>query len=269
MNAPPATTRIRSRRSLHLALAVALPIALVGLGGVVSAPRGSAGGHLTAATTPARHHGRRASNGFRTINGLRALGRLASDAISPANLTATSTLLSTAAGRATASYLVRCALPAGHSITKVAADGQRHTFHGQLGLAPEWESGHCGTACQEWVSACMLSMVNTSGAHVPVWVLADHPAVGRGASEEFPRQEGAFFGNLFTEPPQAFYCRGRDYERAPAPGRIGSAQVNAPYVDAFASAGGCQQNCQQSTDRAHAAVDRCASWERVVTVYRQ
>lgn len=269
MSASPATPRIRSRRSLHLALAVALPLVLVDRGGDASAPRGSDHEHPSASTSSAPRHGVRTTNGYRTINGLRALGRMAADAITPAHMTASSALLSTAAGRATASYLVRCALPAGRSITRPDAHGQRHTFHGQLGLAPEWESGTCGTVCQEWISACMLSMVNTTGTHVPVWMLANHPAIGRGASEEFPHQEGAFFGNLFTEPPQAFYCRGRDYAHAPAPGRIGSGQVNAPYVDAFASLGGCQQQCQHAADGDDAAVDSCASWDRVVTIYRQ
>lgn len=252
----PATVSIRStRRPARLAFALAIPLALASSG----APQPAAD------AAEKRPSGVRTVNGLRTSNGLRDLGRGAASAVTPAGLRPTSALMSTAAGRSTASYLVRCALPAGRSITKRDSQGVPHTFEGQLGLAPEWEAGRCDQACQEWVSACMLSLVNTRGAHVPVWMLADHPAVGRGTSDAFPRQEGAFFGNLFTDPPQAFYCKGRDYQRNPATGRIGSAQVNPPYTDAFAARGDCQHRCQVAAG----AVSSCGTWDNVVTVYRQ
>lgn len=253
----PATVSIRSsRRPARLAFALAIPLALASASAFDDA-------------VGSRSHGVRTVNGLRTSNGLRDLGHGAASAVTPAGLRPTSALMSTAAGRTTASYLVRCALPAGRSITKLDRDGVPHTFHGALGLAPEWEAGRCDKACQEWVSACMLSLVNTRGAHVPVWMTADHPAVGRGTSDAFPRQEGAFFGNLFTDPPQAFYCKGRDYQSNPASGRIGSAQVNPPYTDAFADAFASQGDCQQRCQVTAGAVSSCGTWDNVVTVYRQ
>ena len=92
------------------------------------------------------------------------------------------------------SYLVRCALPANTSITK----GTSYTFQGLLGMAPQWQNGACDTTCQENVSACMLAHVNTAGIHVPLWMVAQNAAVGWGQDPEFPNQEGAFFGNVFT-----------------------------------------------------------------------
>jgi hypothetical protein len=68
-------------------------------------------------------------------------------------------------------------------------------------LAPGWRDGPCDPACQERVSACVLARVNALGRSIPV--VLGPPA--RAA-------EGAFFGNLFSEPPRLFSCGG---DRAP------------------------------------------------------
>ena len=46
--------------------------------------------------------------------------------------------------------------------------------------------------------------------------------MGWGKSSNHPYQEGSFFGNIFTSPPQAFYCNGKDFNVGLVPGRLGA-----------------------------------------------
>jgi hypothetical protein len=104
-------------------------------------------------------------------------------------------------------YLVECALPEGHAITK-RIDGREHTFEGLVGIAPEWEDDECDEDCQEWVSACLLARTNVSGKEVNIWMRADHPAIGEGSSLEHPTLEASFFGNLFADGSSGYFCAG-------------------------------------------------------------
>jgi hypothetical protein len=104
-------------------------------------------------------------------------------------------------------YLVECALPEGHAITK-RIDGREHTFEGLVGIAPEWEDDECDEDCQEWVSACLLARTNVSGKEVNIWMRADHPAIGEGSSLEYPTLEASFFGNLFADGSSGYFCAG-------------------------------------------------------------
>ena len=96
-------------------------------------------------------------------------------------------------------------------------------------MAPQWQNGACDTNCQEDVSACLLAHVNTAGIHVPLWIVAQNPSVGWGQDPEFPNQEGAFFGNVFTlgahgtDPTKVpmYYCTGAKYNVNPPQGRVG------------------------------------------------
>lgn len=64
-------------------------------------------------------------------------------------------LLSTPAGRAALSNVVACALPAGASISAIAADGTPYAFAGEAGLAPGW-IGHAPTAGErQRVASCI------------------------------------------------------------------------------------------------------------------
>jgi hypothetical protein len=104
-------------------------------------------------------------------------------------------------------YVATCALDADATVTVGA-----HEFAGALGLAPEWRDGACGASCQKWVSACLLAHANALGVEVPIWLRAEHPALGDGdgAPEGFTYQEGAFYGDVFSAAgPQMFACVGR------------------------------------------------------------
>jgi hypothetical protein len=104
-------------------------------------------------------------------------------------------------------YVVECALPSGHAITKQVA-GESLEFEGWLGLAPEWEDDECDEDCQEWVSACLLARTNVSGQSVSVWMRADHPAIGEGTNLLYPGYEASFFGNLFADSESQHLCKG-------------------------------------------------------------
>jgi len=237
------------RRS-HL-LWLALPIALMAGGG--AGPRGA-------------NRGIRVMNGMRAWNGL-AGGAGVTDRIDPsAALTRGGALMATADGRTTVGYVVRCALPAGRAIAIPAPGGVVHTFQGQVGLAPEWEAGACGPTCQRWVSACLLSMINTAGQHHPLWMAAPHAAIGWGQDARFPLQEGAFFGNLFASPPTADHCGGRDFGTRPIPGRIGSAQAAGARAGDDGSRSACAARCTAHGDDGFEA---CAGWKEVITVWHR
>ena len=145
---------------------------------------------------------------------------------------------------------MRCALPASHKITKTYS-GVTYTFAGEIGVAPEWETGACGTACQELVSACMMAHVNTKGQHIGLWIVGSSPALGWGYTTDYPFQEGSFFGNIFVSPPVANYCNGSDFNSAVVPGRLGAQQVGSPYKNPFTGAGLCSANCVGVTNYTH------------------
>ncbi|HEX2658370.1 MAG TPA: hypothetical protein VHU40_08865 [Polyangia bacterium] len=217
-------------------------------------------------------NGLNSHNGLNSVNGLNSHNGL--DSVS--GLSATEGLMTTEAGRKTISYLVRCALPQGRAIVKADQYGTSYTFPGQLGLAPEWESGACDLACQEYVSACVMAHVNTTGKHIPIWLVTEKSNIGWGLSPDFPRQEGSFFGNFFVSPPQAFYCEGKDFAVGVVAGRIGSNQVGAPYTNSFTDN---QSLCQSPNDVPNCApadipnqgsgFKACAGFNHVITVWRQ
>ncbi|HET6146881.1 MAG TPA: hypothetical protein VFH68_05070 [Polyangia bacterium] len=217
-------------------------------------------------------------NGLKTINGMKVHNGLASGSglnldsslKSPTGLNSGSGLMSSADGRTTVTYLVRCALPAGRSITKTDQNGKPYTFKGQIGVAPGWETGACTGTCERWVSACMLALVNTTGDHYPLWMVAENPAIGWGLDPAFPFQEGSFFGDIFTSPPSAYYCGGPDFRINPIPGRIGTAQVMPPYTNAAGTGGKCLPACTPA-DYPHQTegVKACYGWNEVITVFHQ
>jgi hypothetical protein len=102
-------------------------------------------------------------------------------------------------------YVVRCALPAGQTLTYTPpSSSTTYTWGGGLGLAPAWASGGSATlAEQQVVSACLAAHANRLGAAVPISVLgrdaAGTPIAFTSAElAEFSRPESCFFGNLFN-----------------------------------------------------------------------
>jgi hypothetical protein len=190
--------------------------------------------------------------------------------------------MNSADGRSLLSYMVRCALPEGHSITKQDSHGASYTFQGALGLTPGWETSTCSGSCQQWISSCLLAHVNTAGIHVPIWIVGQNSYLGWGQSPSYPNQEGTFFGNIFQPNTagkiDAYYCEGPGFDKTVVDGRLGSSQAGAPYRDMFAS-GYCHVNgCTPSTAKTNNVPDGYTScvmgdgqmntWTSLVTVWR-
>jgi hypothetical protein len=146
-------------------------------------------------------HGLAAGHGLSVAHGL----------ATEAGLSSTTGFLTAEAGQELVRYLVECALPLGHGITKIdPIRGGTITFDGIVGLSPAWETGACDQDCQEWVSACLLARTNALGQPVSIELVASHPAIGSRRAQPllYLFEEAGFHGNLFLDPPQAHACLG-------------------------------------------------------------
>lgn len=105
-------------------------------------------------------------------------------------------------------YLIECALPEGATVDVAVGDGTE-TFFGRTGLAPEWADGPCDGTCQGWVSACLISRINAYAIPFMLAGRGDHAGLGGPDDDpDFTVEEGAFFGDFFSDPPQLYTCRG-------------------------------------------------------------
>ena len=146
---------------------------------------------------------------------------------------ATAEMLSTPDGRDVFSYMIECALPESTSIEAIvpgAADTGRPetlytcenglcTFQGSLGLAQHWIDRRLDPKGQRWVTACLLARVNLYEVTETISLrgLAPELSLEGDEAESFAVQEGAFFGNLFTDgdgPIDWNACRGIDQASA-------------------------------------------------------
>jgi len=107
-----------------------------------------------------------------------------------------------------ASYLIRCALPANDTVNLMDYTGHVLHFKGELGLAPAFKTTGCDTTCQENVSACLMALTNGKGQHVQLELSSVKNALGGGHNSTYGWQEGAFYGNIFSTPPNGFFCNG-------------------------------------------------------------
>lgn len=214
------------------------------------------------------------SNGLGDLNGLPSVNGLQStDGLGPANgLSADIDWLEAPEARATTGYLVKCALSSEQSITKKYNGGEVITFTGELGVAPEWLDGACNNDCQERVSACLLAHLNTTGVHVPIFLVGSaeaFPSIGPSLDmDNFPRQEAAFYGNLFISPPVAYQCEGGQMLPNFIDGRAGS-----PGDKQYADTGRCVNVCNEfygihNGDEPDGFA-ACQGFRNVLTVYTQ
>jgi hypothetical protein len=163
-------------------------------------------------------------------------------------------------------YVARCALDPSQRLSSespAVPDAKRsppapdasvsaREFPGLLGLAPEWLSGVCTDDCQERVSSCLISLVNRTGKHVAVSMTSAAPnllaLLAPNANDvAYPHQEGAFFGNVWTN--QTFACQGTGVRKGPQSKRFCAAEpaacsaTGAPLVDAGPCANSCEMRC--------------------------
>jgi len=252
---------------ISCAAALAFGVAASGGGGGMEEGDGAAAETtdyaLASANGLAMVNGLTATNGLAFTNGLAMTNGLGSTN----GLASTNGLMTTSDGRNTVSYLVRCALSASDTLVKQDQNGVSYTFHGAIGVAPQWKNGSCDSGCQENVSACLMAHVNTSGKHVNLWLDGTSPAIGWGRNPSYPMQESAFFGNIFASPPTPYFCNGFDWDRGPAAGRIGANQVNSPYKNPFGTNELCQNHCSRAGYNGQ-EYGSCGGFNNVVTVYR-
>jgi hypothetical protein len=256
----------------YLAAATALAVSATGC----SELEGDVGGAEEAAVST---NGLTAVNGLSVQNGLPAVNGLSvqNGLMTQNGLSASNGLMTTAAGRNQVRYLVRCALPAGRTLVKQDQNGVNYTFPGLFGLGAGWEAGACDTACQEYVSACLMAHVNTQGQNVPIWAVAQHAGVGWGQDPDFVNLEGTYFGNVFvmgahgTDPAKTpqLYCNGPQWNVSPPAGRMGSSSP-PPFVNPFGTNVACAQRCTpadypNTTDGYKA----CNGWNYTLSVWRR
>src|SRR4029077_1392529 len=133
---------LTTHKTTWLAASLALASALAGCQAPASGDAGaSSESELVAANGLTMINGLTMTNGLTMVNGLSGNGLsgngLPSQAlvVNPLSTAVTSStyLMSSAQGRETLAYLIRCALPAGHSITRTDLTGASYTFAGSIG----------------------------------------------------------------------------------------------------------------------------------------
>src|SRR5260370_15041707 len=140
------------------------------------------------------YNGLSSYNGLNTYNGLNVFNGLSSyNGLNSYNGVTNVSLMGSDAGRKTISYLVKCALPAGHQISKQDQYGNWYTYQGGIGVGPGWENGSCDQTCQEAVSACVMAHVNTAAMHIPIWLDSPASAIGWGRRGRHPQPERTVF----------------------------------------------------------------------------
>jgi hypothetical protein len=161
-----------------------------------------------------------------------AANKLAASRLSENRLEANSDaaeMLSTADGREVYSYIINCALPNGKEIdatipgapdtappnTLYTCSKESCSFPGSIGLADYWIDHRLDVKGQRWVTACLLARVNYYGVKVIISLrgVAPQLLVGKHEAERFSLEEGAFYGNIFSDPNKPLdwnACRGRD-----------------------------------------------------------
>jgi hypothetical protein len=278
------------KRTLQVGITLGAIVGLVGCGAQADGNGASETEGVTPEAILAQQNGLSMINGLSMVNGLSMSNGLAlanglnmANGLTMANgLSMSNGLMTTSDGRRAVSYLVRCALSSGDSITKNDQNNVPYTFPGSMGLCPAWKNGGVSgdLGCQERVSACMLALINISGVHVPLMLDASYSTVGWGYNPSYPYQEGTFFGNIMTANAHgtpginAYYCEGPDFASGVVPGRIGAGYTGAPYKNPFGTGGRCDQNCAtgsalKSNGSRYDGYDACSGCNATITVYRQ
>jgi hypothetical protein len=112
-------------------------------------------------------------------------------------------------------YAVGCAFVPGQALSFTWTDDSgivhQEDYQGVLGLAPEWSTQPLHEGAQRWVSACLAARTNWYGQKV---ILSTRGvALGQPDPDEllgYPREEGAFWGNVFAPTPAVYACYNAD-----------------------------------------------------------
>lgn len=206
-----------------LAIAMGVLLSVSGLGCLMEAELGAEAIDIDeeASLEPLAGGDGSGGNGIITGNGASALTPTLLTAYAPlagvltlggltVELIQSNELISSLLGRVFLDYAIKCALPAGQSIT-VPILGASITFPGQVGIAPNWVNGPLSASDRRWLSACMLALVNATTTSVNVLLTGNHPALGSSAGSNastYTLREGAFYGDIFNLLPKQYACPG-------------------------------------------------------------
>lgn len=108
-----------------------------------------------------------------TVEALDALANSPLSSASFAQGTTLGPLLVDANARAFMHHLVACALTPAQSVSWTSPGDEQYEWQGEHGLCPSWGSAAPSIACQELVSACLLSKNNAFGRRVTVSMRGD------------------------------------------------------------------------------------------------
>ena len=110
--------------------------------------------------------------------------------------------------------------------------------------------------------------------NIDIW-LDSEGAIGWGTSPDFPYQEGSFFGNLFPNPWQGYYCNGKGYDAGAVPGRLGAPLASNVYVNPYGgnvecgASGQCSAHGVDGYNSCNTSINGVfKTWTKVVTVWR-
>jgi hypothetical protein len=174
--------------------------------------------------------------------------------------------LSPAESDAVMSYIVGCALDATQVVTLFdASTGTTYTWHGALGLAPNWATGALNPPDQQRVSACLLALTNPL-AHVLVSLRGPYPGLATDADEikDYSVAEGAFYGNLFAQPAILHACF--THGVTPIDNRSCTVQ-GSPNQCGIDVVGTCSTLCLQEDLGAGGTFGACEGWNEVITTF--
>jgi hypothetical protein len=171
------------------------------------------GDHFGVASSELKADNGLSANGL-SANGLSANG-LSANGLSANGLSASSFQTWFAGNVALADevmkYVVRCALPAGQSLS-FTYQGKTYTWSGTLGLTPNWAGGAAATLNEkQLISACLAAHVNVYHASVSIAVEGENAngvqlSIQANELTTYSFREAAFFGNVFGSGAVSYSC---------------------------------------------------------------
>lgn len=201
-------------------------------------------------------------------------------------------LLQSKDGRDALTYILRCALPVGKTLT-AQVGAKVYIYSGLIGIAPEWLTQPLTQTGRRWMTACLLAHVNAYGQEVLISLRGNKSALAVTADEaaDFTLQEMSFYGDIFKESgePEMYACAGYGLQdacpsildnyqprRACKAGTTCAITVPGPCYDISAlQTDSCESASASSYNKCHATVTlRGFPWpanapvfNEVVTVY--
>ncbi|MDI1481446.1 hypothetical protein QHF84_32805 [Polyangium sp. y55x31] len=110
-------------------------------------------------------------------------------------------------------YAVGCALGPEQSLsfawTDVDGRIRYESYRGLAGLAPSWQDAPLDAVGQQWVSACLGARTNRYGRRVMISMHGSEDVLAEADDaelNEYPYEEGAFWGNVFLPEPYLRTC---------------------------------------------------------------